>query len=68
MRSGFIEGNMTHDGSTMNSGNADSRTARKRAVDPAVKAWLSNVLVPAMVQQYTLRENGGVSATGERVQ
>jgi hypothetical protein len=24
----------------------------KRVVDPAVKAWLGNVLVPAMVQQY----------------
>ena len=53
MRSGFVEGNIgTYHGPVVNSGKADSRTARKRTADPAVKAWLSKVLIPAMVQQY----------------
>lgn len=41
-------------------------------IDPAVKAWLDNVLIPAMVRQY-LASNGpegdnGMSMTMERVQ
>jgi len=43
--------------------------AQKRKIDPALKSWLDNVIVPAMVRQYLdSRENDGVSPTTERVQ
>ena len=56
----------------VNMGRADAGTAKYRAVAPELKAWLSNVLVPAMVNQYLAepveRDNGGMSSTGERIQ
>lgn len=72
MRNGFVEGNGgTHPGSLANSVKADLGATRK-TVDPAVKAWLTNVLIPAMVQKYLSasdpRENGRLSAAEERLQ
>lgn len=47
-------------------------SAKKRKVDPAVKAWLDNVLVPAMVRLYLAANNSGadngVVPVTERVQ
>jgi hypothetical protein len=73
MRSGQIEGNIgVSDNPIVKAKNADPGSAGKRNVDPVVKRWLTNVLVPAMVKQYVSgidqRENDGVTATGERIQ
>jgi hypothetical protein len=47
-------------------------TSRKRKIDPAVKAWLDNVIIPAMVLEYLAeaesRENNGLIPITERVQ
>ena len=46
--------------------------SRKRRIDAALKAWLDNVIVPALVQQYlaecdSKQDNGRISIS-ERVQ
>ena len=62
----------SHSGPIGNLASEGARPSRKQSIDPAVKAWLENVLVPAMVhlylaQQGTGVDNGVVSPT-ERVQ
>jgi len=44
-------------------------TGKEAKIHPAVKAWLDNVLVPAMVQKYlAARDNGGLAPVTEGVQ
>ena len=38
------------------------RQAPRADVNPAIKSWLQNVIVPAMVQRW-IEENGGKTAT-----
>jgi hypothetical protein len=39
-------------GPIVNLASEDAGPSRKRKNDPAVKAWMDNVIVPALVQQY----------------
>jgi hypothetical protein len=59
-------------GPIVSMGGANVRTAEKRTISQELKAWLSNVLVPAIVNQYLAEpvgsDNGGMYSTGERVQ
>ena len=59
-------------GPVVNSANEVAERSRKRKIDPAVKAWLDNVIVPALVQQYLAecdsRQDNGRSLITERVQ
>ena len=59
-------------GPIVNLARTEWNTAKKRTVTPELKAWLSNVLVPAMVNQYLAepveRDNSGMGSIGERVQ
>jgi len=59
MRSGFNEENeesVEHSGACPGAGfkceSEGGAPAKKGRIDPAVKAWLDNVLVPAMVRLY----------------
>lgn len=36
---------------------------RSDEVNPAVKSWLTNVLIPAMVQRYIMENDLGVKST-----
>jgi hypothetical protein len=46
--------------------------SKKRNIEPALKAWMDNVFVPAMVRQYLAefdsKQDNGPSAISERVQ
>jgi hypothetical protein len=61
-----------HPGPVVNSASEVAGPSKKRKIDPALKAWIDNVIVPALVQQYLAecdsRQDNGRNPISERVQ
>ena len=59
-------------GAVLNLANEPAESPKRLKIDPAVKAWLDNVIVPALVREYLAecgsRQDNGRSPDSERVQ